>query len=73
MLMCKRHWFSVPVVLRNEVWAHYRGGQERDWKPSKEYCIAAKKAIRAAAEREGLKVTGEERELKFYDVFMPKE
>jgi hypothetical protein len=73
MLMCKKHWFSVPSQMRNAVWKHYRGGQEGDWKPSKEYCEAAKAAVRAAAESEGRVVTGEEKELKFYDVFMPKE
>lgn len=63
----------VPGHIRSSVWRYYRKGQEGDWKPSKEYCVAAKAAVRAAAEREGRVVTGEEKELKFYDVFMPKE
>lgn len=53
--------------------AHYRSGQIGDWKPSKEYCEAAKTALRAAAENEGRIVTGQENEMKFYDVFAPKE
>lgn len=73
MLMCKRHWFSVPKAIRDAVWANYRSGQEGDWKPSKEYCEAAKLAVRAAAEKEGRKVTGQEKEILFYDVFAPKE
>ena len=73
MLMCKKHWFSVPKVIRDTIWATYRAGQVGDWKPSKEYCEAAKLAVRAAGEAEGRTVTGEEKEIKFYDVFIPKE
>lgn len=73
MLMCKDHWFSVPKFIRDKVMVKYRTGQVGDWKPSKEYCEAAKNAIRAAGEAEGRTVTGEEKEIKFYDVFIPKE
>lgn len=73
MLMCRKHWFMVPGYLKTAVWKHYRSGQQSDWKPSKEYCVAAKAAVRAVGEQEGRVVTGEEKELKFYDVFMPKE
>lgn len=27
MLMCKPHWFKVPLQLRNRVWATYQDGQ----------------------------------------------
>lgn len=63
----------VPQVLRSEVWAHYRSGQEGDWRPSRKYCEAAKAAVRAVAEKEGRVVTGQEKELLLYDVFMPKD
>ncbi len=68
MLMCRKHWFSVPKIIRDQVMAHYRSGQIGDWKPSKEYCEAAKAALRAAAENEGRVVTGQENEMKFYEV-----
>lgn len=33
MFMCKSHWFRVPKFLRDGIWATYRPGQEKDWKP----------------------------------------
>lgn len=45
MLMCKPHWFMVPQRLRNQVWATYRRGQERDKAPSREWMAAAQAAI----------------------------
>ncbi len=53
MFMCKRHWFSLPRRLRAAVWATYRPGQGRDWRPSHAYCEAARAAVRYVAEREG--------------------
>ena len=26
MLMCRPHWYQVPLPLRNAVWAAWRGG-----------------------------------------------
>ena len=52
LLMCPAHWFRVPKALRDEVWRHYRPGQERDKRPSPEYLEAARKAIDAVAESE---------------------
>lgn len=52
MLMCARHWFSVPKPLRDRVWATYRRGQEIRKDPSKEYLDAADAAIEAVAQRE---------------------
>lgn len=28
MLMCRRHWYMVPTRIRNDVWRHYKPGQE---------------------------------------------
>jgi hypothetical protein len=39
---CKRHWFKLPLRLRNRIWATYRAGQEIDKRPSLEYMGAAK-------------------------------
>lgn len=60
MLMCKPHWFCVPLALRNRVWAEYHNGITRA------YCEAAKAAVTAVAEKEGRTVTGREKELLLY-------
>lgn len=51
---CRKHWTMVPVEIRNEVWRHYRRGQERDKNPSIGYLKAARAAVVAVAELEGL-------------------
>ena len=38
---CSRHWFRLPLALRNKVWAAYRPGQERTMTPSEEYLRVA--------------------------------
>jgi hypothetical protein len=54
MLMCGKHWRMVPSHLQDDVWATYRPGQEISKTPTREYLVAAKRAINAVAEREGL-------------------
>lgn len=39
---CKAHWFTLPKVLRDRIWATYRRGQEITKRPSAEYIQAAK-------------------------------
>jgi hypothetical protein len=34
---CKEHWFKLPKVLRDKVWAAYVPGQEITMTPSREY------------------------------------
>ncbi len=51
-LMCLKHWRMVPKPLQDEVWKHYRPGQERDKRPTREYLIAMQAAIRAVAAKE---------------------
>lgn len=49
---CKDHWFKLPYRLREEIWASYRPGQEKDMNPSAAYMEAANKVqewIRRAA------------------------
>ena len=53
MLMCKPHWFSVPLQFRKDVWRLYNPGQEIKKKPTKKYVEAARKAIQAVARKEG--------------------
>jgi hypothetical protein len=38
---CKPHWFKLPKVLRDAIWAAYRPGQEIDKKPSDRYIATA--------------------------------
>jgi hypothetical protein len=47
MLMCPRHWRQVPKPLQQQVWEHYRPGQEEDGKTSQGYRKAAWAAIAA--------------------------
>ncbi len=67
MLMCKSHWFRVPLALRNRVWAEYHNGI------TKAYCEAAKAAVTVVAQREGRAVTGREKELLLYDMIQTEE
>lgn len=38
---CKKHWFRLPLALRNKIWRAYRPGQEVDGSPSEEYLRVA--------------------------------
>ena len=49
---CKKHWFMVPKLLRNEVWATYRTGQEITKDPSEEYLDAMLAAVDAVDAKE---------------------
>lgn len=53
MLMCKRHWFMVPYMIRTRVWRAYRHGQCDDMQVTHEYCEAAKAAVITVARKEG--------------------
>lgn len=52
MFMCKKHWFSLPKQLRDDIWETYREGQCDDWEISHRYAEAARTAVRFVAERE---------------------
>lgn len=52
MHMCKRHWFMVPKVLRDALWAAYVPGQERRKDPTLAYLDAAMACVNAVAESE---------------------
>jgi hypothetical protein len=39
---CSKHWFALPLALRNRIWSTYRPGQEVTKTPSVEYLIAAR-------------------------------
>ena len=38
---CKRHWFKLPLYLRNKIWREYQPGQEIFMTPSREYLQVA--------------------------------
>jgi hypothetical protein len=38
---CKKHWFTLPVQLRNKIWKAYVPGQEVTMTPSAEYLEVA--------------------------------
>lgn len=48
---CRPHWFALPKVIRDEIWATYRPGQEHDKMPSRAYLEAARKAEDYARKR----------------------
>ena len=50
--MCKRHWYMLPKVLRDEIWRTYRPGQERNKNPSAEYMAAFAKSTAYIQQRE---------------------
>lgn len=39
---CRRHWYMLPIGLRNKIWAAYRPGQEATQTPSRRYVEVAK-------------------------------
>ena len=65
MFMCKRHWFRLPLRLRNSVWRTYRAGQCDDMQPSREYCEVARECVVFLAEKEGITP-----DTQLYDFFL---
>lgn len=39
---CRRHWYLLPLRLRNAIWRAYRPGQEDSKTPSRSYVGVAK-------------------------------
>jgi hypothetical protein len=50
MFMCRRHWFSLPQDIRDEIWEVYVPGQEIRKEPTDEYLEVAQRAIRLLEE-----------------------
>ena len=71
MLMCRDHWFQVPVDLRRAVWRHYARGQEDNPSlVSAAYAQAARRAVVAVAQAEGRKNLVEAPEVRLYDQWL---
>jgi len=64
MFACRKHWFMVPKPLRDETWRTYEDGQCDTWDASSAYCQAARAAVIAVAEKEGI-----EPDTSLYDIF----
>lgn len=41
---CRKHWYDLPINLRNAIWRTYRPGQEVAATPSRAYVAAARAA-----------------------------
>lgn len=41
---CSKHWYSLPLKLRNKIWRAYVPGQEISKTPSREYLDVAHEA-----------------------------
>lgn len=41
---CTPHWFALPAMIRRNIWASYRPGQEIAKDPSRAYVKAAMEA-----------------------------
>jgi hypothetical protein len=39
---CRKHWYMLPLSLRNKVWAAYQPGQEVNMTPSRRYVEVAR-------------------------------
>lgn len=39
---CRRHWYMLPLSLRNRIWATFRPGQEATLTPSRQYVAVAR-------------------------------
>jgi hypothetical protein len=63
-------WF--PPAMQRAVWATYRPGQCDDWKPSKEYCEAAKACVLKVADREHRDVNPKDPKVMIYEVFVKR-
>jgi hypothetical protein len=39
---CRRHWYALPLHLRNKIWEAYQPGQEKTLTPSRAYVAVAR-------------------------------
>jgi len=48
VILCRKHWFKVPKVLRDDLWSNYKPGQEERLTATREYMTILKEVIKAA-------------------------
>ena len=73
MFMCFDHWKRVPKGVQEQIWGHYRNGQEDDKRITRAYAETAKVALRIVADKEGVSYTEDDEALVLYDVYPPVE
>jgi hypothetical protein len=39
---CRKHWYMLPIGLRNKIWAAFKPGQETNLSPSHRYVEVAR-------------------------------
>jgi hypothetical protein len=52
MLFWRRHGYMLPKGLREEVWRHYRPGQEVDKRPAHAFLDGMRRAIASVRQKE---------------------
>ena len=58
-LMCRKHWYMVPKLMRDHVWATWRSGQAADSSEHQEAVHAAVVAVLAATgQKAGFPIAG---------------
>ena len=67
MFMCKHHWFMLPSFLRDQIWRHYKEGQEERKDPTRLYCETAIECVKYIARLERI-----EPDVKLYEMMMPE-
>ena len=73
LLMCLRHWRTVPRPIQRAVWRAYRVGQCDDKRPSEAWFLAADAAIGYVAMIEGLPLLVSELSALKEFGYLPKE
>lgn len=68
LLMCARHWAMVSATTKTRVLDHYRPGQCRDMRPSREWIDAAHTAVAEVANAEGKPMSRHQRSLLGFGV-----
>lgn len=51
---CRKHWYMLPVELRNRIWRAYKPGQEVTKTPSAEYVAVAREVAEWIVKRESV-------------------
>lgn len=54
---CRKHWYKLPMKLRNKIWAAFREGQEVSKTPSRRYIEAAREVQEWIKEHEATQPT----------------
>jgi hypothetical protein len=55
---CRKHWYTLPIALRNKVWRAYSPGQELSKRPSPEYLAVAREVEAWIAEHQARQAAG---------------